>query len=122
MIIICRILDIAISADHRIKFKESEKRDMYLDLAREIKKNPMKHKGDGDTSCNWSTRNNTQRIGKGAGKLRKRRTSGDHLDYSIVKIGQNTEKSPGDLRRFAVAQTPEEKKSANADMKNSQRR
>ena len=26
----------------------------------------------------------------------------DHLKYSIVKIGQNTEKSPGDLRRLAV--------------------
>ena len=25
---------------------------------------------------------------------------------SIVEIGQNTEKSPGDLRRFAISQTP----------------
>ena len=25
-------------------------------------------------------------------------------DYSITKIGQNTEKSPGDLRRLAVIQ------------------
>ena len=24
------------------------------------------------------------------------------IHYSIIKIGQNTEKSPGDLRRFAV--------------------
>ena len=27
--------------------------------------------------------------------------SGDHPDYSIVKIGQNTEKSPEDLRTLA---------------------
>ena len=27
-------------------------------------------------------------------------------NYSIVKIGQNTEKSPGDLRRLVVSQTP----------------
>ena len=27
------------------------------------------------------------------------------IDHSIIKIGQNTEKSPGDLRRFAVSQT-----------------
>ena len=27
------------------------------------------------------------------------------LHYSIIKIGQNTEKSPGDLRRLAVTQT-----------------
>ena len=27
-------------------------------------------------------------------------------DYSIIKIGQNIEKSPGDLWRLAVTQTP----------------
>ena len=29
-----------------------------------------------------------------------------HPNYSIVEIGQNTEKSPGDMRRLAVIQTP----------------
>ena len=33
---------------------------------------------------------------------------GDHPNYSIVEISQNTEKSPGDLRRLAVTQTPVE--------------
>ena len=32
------------------------------------------------------------------------RTSGDHPNYSIVMNGQNTEKSPGDLR-IVVTQT-----------------
>ena len=32
--------------------------------------------------------------------------SGDHPNYSIIKIGQNTEESPGDLKRLAVTQTP----------------
>ena len=32
---ICKIVDFA---DHRIKLKECEKRDKYLDLARELKK------------------------------------------------------------------------------------
>ena len=32
--------------------------------------------------------------------------SENHRDYSIVEIGQNTEKSPGDLRRFFDTQTP----------------
>ena len=31
--------------------------------------------------------------------------SGDHLNYSIIENGQNTEKSPGDLGRLAVSQT-----------------
>ena len=33
----CKIVDFAIPADHRIKLKESEKKDKYLDLARESK-------------------------------------------------------------------------------------
>ena len=41
----------------------------------------------------------------------------DHPDYSIIKICQNTEKSPGDLRRPAVPQTPVRK----IDVKNPQR-
>ena len=35
---ICKIVDFAVPADHRIKLKESEKKDKYLDLARELKK------------------------------------------------------------------------------------
>ena len=34
----CKIVDFAVPADHRVKFKESEKKDKYLDLARELKK------------------------------------------------------------------------------------
>ena len=34
--------------------------------------------------------------------------SGEHPNYSSVEIGQNTEKSPGDLRRLAVTQAPVE--------------
>ena len=34
----CKIVDLADPADHRIKLKECEKKDKYLDLARELKK------------------------------------------------------------------------------------
>ena len=34
----CKIVDFAVLADHRIKLKEKEKKDKYLDLARELKK------------------------------------------------------------------------------------
>ena len=34
----CKFVDIAVPADHRIKLKECEKRDKYLDLAGELKK------------------------------------------------------------------------------------
>ena len=35
---ICKIVAFAVPADHRIKLKECEKRDKYLNLARELKK------------------------------------------------------------------------------------
>ena len=34
---ICKIFDFAVPADHKIILKECEKRDKYLDLARELK-------------------------------------------------------------------------------------
>ena len=36
---ICIIFNIAVLADHRIKLKECQKKDKYLELARELKKN-----------------------------------------------------------------------------------
>ena len=62
----------------------------------------MEHDGDGYTNCNLYAQND----GKEDGRVGNWRTSRDHLNYSIVKIGQNTEKSPGDLRRLVVTQTP----------------
>ena len=38
IIIICKIVDSAIPADHRKNLKECKKKDKYLDLARELKK------------------------------------------------------------------------------------
>ena len=34
----CKIVDLAVPADHRIKLKENEKKNKYLDLARELNK------------------------------------------------------------------------------------
>ena len=34
----CKIVDFAVPADHRIKLKECEKKDKYLDFPRELKK------------------------------------------------------------------------------------
>ena len=45
-------MDSAVPADHRIKLKESEKKDKYLDLARALKKT-MKHEGDNYANRYW---------------------------------------------------------------------
>ena len=97
----CKIVDFAVLADHRVKLKECEKRDKYLDLVRELKKT-VEHASDDYTNCNWCSRYTYQRIIKGTGGLRNKR-SGDHPNY-VIEIGQNTEKSPGDLRRLVVTQ------------------
>ena len=34
----CKIMDFAVTADHRVKLKENEKKDKYLDFARELNK------------------------------------------------------------------------------------
>ena len=51
----------------------------------------------------WCTSDNPQMINPGTGN---KRTSRDQPDYKIINIGQNTEKSLGDLRKFAITQTP----------------
>ena len=64
----------------------------------------MSDKGDCDAYYNWYTWNNPQMVSKGTEKLANKRTIEDHPHYSIIKIGQNTEKIPGDFKRLAVTQ------------------
>ena len=59
-----------------------------------------------------------QRVNKGSRKLRNQRTSGDQRNYSIIKIDQNTVKSPGDL---SERPNSSERPSASTGVKNSQR-
>ena len=66
----------------------------------------MDHECDGDTNSNSCTWRHHQRTDKGTSRLRNQRTIRYYPDYSITMIGQNTEKSLGDLRRLAVTQTP----------------
>ena len=47
----------------------------------------MEHEGDGNTNYNWCTWNDLKRLGKGAGRVLNQKTSRDHPNSSIVKIG-----------------------------------
>ena len=89
--------NVAAPADHRVKLKESEKKNKYLDPIRGLKKP-------------WNMKVTVIPIVVNALDLVKElenlETSGDNPNCSIVEIGQNTEKSPGDLRKLAVTQTP----------------
>ena len=101
----CRIVDFSVPADQKVKLKETEKKDNFLDLVRVFQK-AVVQESDDYTNCNWYTWYNHRRIGKGTGGLGNNRVSGDHPEYCSIEIGQNTEKSPGDLRKLAVTKTP----------------
>ena len=100
-----QIVDFDVQANYRIKLKESEKKDKYLDLAQQLKKLwDMKVTIIPIVISTFGIV--TKRIIKGTGRLGNKRTSRDHPNYSIIENGQNTEKSPGNLRRLVVTQTP----------------
>ena len=92
-------MDFSVPTNHRIKLKECEKKDKYLDLARELKKLwnmkvtiiPILIGAFGAVN---------KGLLQGTGGLGSWQTSGDHPNYYI------TEKNPGDLRTLAVTQTP----------------
>ena len=56
----------------------------------------------GIDNCNYCVRYSHQRIAIGTGRHGNKRVTRDHPCTSIVVIGQNTEKSPGDRRRLVV--------------------
>ena len=46
------MVNFAIPAGHRVKLRESKKRDKYLDLVKDLQKQTVEHEGDDDTNCN----------------------------------------------------------------------
>ena len=66
----------------------------------------MKHEGDSDTNGSWGTWNGPQKFWKKTRGTENQRKNRDHPNHVIVEIGCDTEKSPGDLRRRSVTQTP----------------
>ena len=99
---IWKIVDFAIPADHRINLKECEKKDKYLDFARELKK-PWNMKVTIVPIVIGAFGTITKGLLKGLGSWR---TGRDYSNDSVTENDQNLETSPGDLRRLAVNQTP----------------
>ena len=93
-------MDFAFLSDHRVIFKESEKNDKYLEIAR-LKRKLWNMKVP-VISLVIGVLGTTTKIGKRTRELGNKRRSGDNPNQSIGDIGQNTEKSPGDLRGLVV--------------------
>ena len=94
-------MDFAVPVEDSLKVKE---RKVFRSFQRS--EQTIEQESDGDTNCNWRARGSQQRISIETGGLGNKQTSGDHPNDSIIKIGLNTEKNPGDLR-LVVTQTPE---------------
>ena len=45
----------------------------------------MEHESDGNTDCNWCTRNGPKRFGKGTGRAGNQRTYRDHPKTTILQ-------------------------------------
>ena len=102
----CIIVDFSVLADHWVKLKERETKDNYLESSKKIffKLWNMKVTMIPIVSSDLSTV--TKALLQGQENLELGGRFDDHPNYSIIEIGQNTEKSLGDLRRLAVTQTP----------------
>ena len=92
------IVDFAVLAGLRENLKESEKK--YLDLA-EGNEKIVEHESDSDTLGIV-----TKGLVQGQLDLEIKGRIETYPNYSIVEINQNTEKSPVELRRLNVTQTP----------------
>ena len=91
---ICKIVDFAVSAELQNKiWRKVEKKDKYLDLAKEFKKT-VEHESNDCANCDWCVRYSNWRIIKGPGGLGSWRTGRDYPNDSIAEDGQNTETSP----------------------------
>ena len=64
------------------------------------------HESDVYSNCNWFSWYSLQRINKETGGVENKRTRGDHPNFYMIEISQNTEKSPEDLMRLGITQTP----------------
>ena len=79
-------MEFDVPADHRIKLKEREKKNKYLDFAWELKKLEHVTFSPIIINCNWWTWYSHQRTAIGTGRLGNKMTSGDHPNHSIIEI------------------------------------
>ena len=68
-------------------------------------KNAVEYESETDTISKLNIWNSLQKFWKGKERVENRSTNRDNLHHRIVEIDQNTEKSPGDLKRLGITQT-----------------
>ena len=99
-----RIVDFTVPIDYRVKLKESEKKDKYLDLARELK-NSCNMKVMVILIVNGVLGTVTKGLVQGLEDLEIRGRVENIQTTALLRSARILRKSPWDLRRFAVTQT-----------------
>ena len=112
----CRIVEFAVSANHRVKLKETEKKDKYLDFVREVKK-LCNIKVTVIPNVTGALRAVTRVLIQELKDLEIRGRAEGHLNYSNIKIGQNTKKVSWRLEPTCCHSNSCEKQSAHAGVK-----
>ena len=80
-------MDFAVPLGDHVKINEREKIDMYLDLARELKKPCDTRRVTVINNCSSYVRKGPQKPGKETGGIGNQKKNRDHPDQSIVRIG-----------------------------------
>ena len=113
----CKIIDFAVPADHRIKLKEFEMKDKYLDLSRELKKT-MEHAGDNCINYNWCVWIVTTGLLKG---LEDWKLADEWWPFKQLHYWERPEywEESWRLKETCCHSNSSEKPSANTDVKNS---
>ena len=100
----CRIVYFALLADLRVKLQKVKRSISILTMVGNRKNCELE--SDDYSNFKWCSWYSHRRVGTGIGGLGNKMTNEDHPNYCIIEIGKNTEKSPGDMRRLGVTQTP----------------
>ena len=83
----CRIVDFSVLADHKVKLKESEKKENYLDLTRELKWKLLNMKVTVIPIVISALGTVSKRISRRAEEVGYKRTNDDNPNYCNIKIG-----------------------------------
>ena len=102
----CPIMDFAIPVDLREKIKESEKIETSTWKLPGNKKKKLKNQKNMKETVILIVTGELGTISNGLGKGLEDLEIRRQVETPIIKICQNTEKSPEDTRRHAVIQTP----------------
>ena len=100
----CKIANFAVPVDYRENLWNARRGISTLFLLGNCK--TVKQESDDCTSCNLCSWYIHPKIGTKTWGFEHNGVGRDSPNHGIVEIGQNAEKSPGDLRRLSVTQTP----------------